>query len=91
MDRIKKTLKNKDFTFFCKSCELFVKVKLPNYKTIYMGLGNNNQPFDDIITNIRLAYETLDENVENGPSKNIIIAHELPRVLGYKRSNADLN
>lgn len=87
---IKKTLNNKDFKFFYKNGELLVEVKIPCYTTIYMGLGKDNRPFETIINDIRLAYEMLDESIEGSYVKSVTIALELPKLLGYRRSNASL-
>ena len=87
---VKKTLNNKDFQFFHKNGELLVGVKIPCYTTIYMGLGKDNRPFEIIVNDIRLAYEMLDESIEGSYVKCVTIAHELPKLLGYRRSNASL-
>lgn len=90
MVKIKKTIENKDFTFFYKNGELLVGVKIPCYKTIYMGLGKDNRPFETIVNDIRLAYEMLDESIEGSYIKDVTIAIELPKLLGYRRSNSSL-
>lgn len=87
---IKKTLTNKDFQFFYKNGELLVGVKLPYYTTLYMGLDKDNRPFENIIADIRLAYEMLDEGIEGSYVKSVTIASELPKLLGYRRSNGSL-
>ena len=86
-----KSLTNKDFKFFHKNGELLVGIKIPDYKTIYMGLGKDNRPFEIIVNDIRLAYEMLDESIEGSYIKCITIASELPKLLGYRRSNASLD
>lgn len=87
---MKKTIENKEFTFFHKNGELLVGVKIPRYTTIYMGLGKDNRPFEAIINDIRLAYEMLDESIECSYVKDVTIALELPKLLGYRRSNTSL-
>lgn len=83
-------LNNKDFQFFHKNGELLVGVKIPYYTTLYMGLGKDNRPFEAIVNDIRLAYEMLDEAIENSYVKSVTIASELPKLLGYRRSNGSL-
>jgi hypothetical protein len=72
--------------------QLFVSVKIPvGYKpTVYMNCGTDNRPYADIVNDIKLAIELLDNEVPRGFLHDVTIANELPKLLGYCRSNAAL-
>lgn len=84
-------MKNSDFRFFYNDGQYFCSVKIPRYTTIYMAMGQDNRPFDVIIEDIRLAYNMLVEDyVGDAYTKEVHIAIELPKLLGYKRATSSI-
>lgn len=70
----------------------FVSVKLPigSKPTVYMKCGKDNRPFSMIIQDIVVAIELLEEDTPRSFGREFDIAYRLPRLLGYKPSNAFL-
>lgn len=72
--------------------QLFVSVKVPIgcKPVVYMKCGTDNRPYADIVNDIKLAIELLDNEIPHGYTREIKIAYELPKLLGYCRCGASL-
>ena len=88
-----KPIKKEDIKFYFKDNKYFVSVPVPcdsKPYMVYMDMGNDNRPFDAIISDINLAYEMLFDSIDSSYTKAIKIAFQLPQLLGYKRATAGL-
>lgn len=86
-----RNMSKSSFKFYYTN-ELIVSVKLPfgcKPLTVYMKCGKDNRPYSDIIKDIKLALELLVAEVPSSYTQDVMIAWELPGLVGYERMYSD--
>ena len=90
---------NSNIKFFYSEGKRICSVKLPIFPqyTMYMNLGTDNRPYQNIVEDINLAFEmVLNESktiitVKGLPVvKDLSFDYKMRKLLGYGLSNADL-